>query len=48
MDIFLDTVNLSEIEKFQKMGIIRGVTTTNLTILSSEGVAEEWKVSERR
>jgi transaldolase len=38
MAIFHDTVNLSEIEKFHKMGIIRGVTT-NPTILLREGVS---------
>jgi len=37
MSIFLDTCNLNEIEKYLKMGIIRGVTT-NPTILLKEGV----------
>ena len=37
MAIYLDTGNLSEIEKYHKMGIIRGVTT-NPTILLKEGV----------
>lgn len=37
MPIFLDTGNLDEIERFHKMGIIRGVTT-NPTILLKEGV----------
>ena len=37
MALYLDTGNLSEIEKFHKMGIIRGVTT-NPTILLREGV----------
>ena len=37
MAIYLDTGNLSEIETFHKMGIIRGVTT-NPTILLREGV----------
>jgi transaldolase len=37
MAIFLDTGNLKEIEKFLKMGIIRGVTT-NPTILLKDGV----------
>ena len=37
MAIYLDTGNLSEIEAFHKMGIIRGVTT-NPTILLREGV----------
>ena len=37
MPIFLDTGNIKGIEKFLKMGIIRGVTT-NPTILLKEGV----------
>ena len=37
MAIFIDTGNLLEIEKYHKMGIIRGVTT-NPSILLSEGV----------
>ena len=37
MALYLDTGNLSEIETFHKMGIIRGVTT-NPTILLREGV----------
>jgi transaldolase len=37
MPIFLDTGNLKEIEKYLKMGIIRGVTT-NPTILLKDGV----------
>ncbi len=37
MAIFLDTGNLREIDKFLKMGIIRGVTT-NPTILFKDGV----------
>ncbi len=37
MPIFLDTGNIREIERFQKMGIIRGVTT-NPTILLKDGV----------
>ena len=37
MPIFLDTGNISEIERFHKMGIIRGVTT-NPTILLKEGI----------
>jgi len=37
MAIYLDTGNLSEIQTFHKMGIIRGVTT-NPTILLREGV----------
>ena len=37
MPIFLDTGSLKEIDKFLKMGIIRGVTT-NPTIMMKEGV----------
>ncbi|MDP2652757.1 MAG: transaldolase family protein [Candidatus Omnitrophota bacterium] len=37
MAIFLDTSNIDDIKKYQKMGIIRGVTT-NPTILLKEGV----------
>lgn len=37
MAIFLDTGNIKEIEKFMRMGIIRGVTT-NPTILLKSGV----------
>ena len=37
MAIFLDTGSISEIEKFMKMGIIRGVTT-NPTILVKDGI----------
>ena len=37
MAIYLDTGNLSEIETYHKMGIIRGVTT-NPTILLKKGV----------
>jgi len=37
MPIYLDTGKISEIERFHKMGIIRGVTT-NPTILLKEGV----------
>ena len=37
MPIFLDTGNLEEIERFHRMGIIRGVTT-NPTILLKDGV----------
>lgn len=37
MAIFLDTGNLTEIERFHRMGIIRGVTT-NPTILLKDGV----------
>ena len=38
MAIFLDTANLAEIERFHRMGIIRGVTT-NPTIMLRDGVA---------
>jgi len=37
MPIFLDSSNLNEIEKFHRMGIIRGVTT-NPTIMLNDGV----------
>ena len=37
MPIFLDTADLSEIERYSRMGIIRGVTT-NPTILLKQGV----------
>jgi len=37
MAIYLDTGNISEIERFHRMGIIRGVTT-NPTILLSENI----------
>src|SRR5262245_46354197 len=37
MPIFLDTADLSEIERFHRMGVIRGVTT-NPTILFKQGV----------
>ena len=37
MAIFLDTGKIKEVERFMKMGIIRGVTT-NPTILCKDGV----------
>jgi transaldolase len=37
MAIFLDTSKLKDIERFHRMGILRGVTT-NPTILLKEGV----------
>jgi transaldolase len=37
MPIFLDSSNIKEVEKYMKMGIIRGVTT-NPTILLKDGV----------
>lgn len=37
MAIFLDTGNLSEVERYKRMGIIRGVTT-NPTILLKSGI----------
>ena len=37
MPIFLDSSNLSEIEKYHRMGIIRGVTT-NPTIMVKDGI----------
>ena len=42
MPIFLDTAKTGEIEKFLKMGIIRGVTT-NPSILLRDGVANGMK-----
>jgi transaldolase len=42
MPIFLDSGNLEEIEKYLKMGIIRGVTT-NPTILLKDGVSNGMK-----
>ena len=47
MTIFLDTGNLGEIEKYHRMGIIRGVTT-NPTILLKEGVIGGMNGIERR
>ena len=47
MAIYLDTGNLSEIETFHKMGIIRGVTT-NPTILLREGVTGGMKGIQKR
>lgn len=47
MAIFLDTGNLGEIEKYHRMGIIRGVTT-NPTILLKEGVIGGMNGIERR
>jgi len=47
MAIFIDTGNLLEIEKYHKMGIIRGVTT-NPSILLSEGVTGGVKGIEER
>ena len=47
MSIFLDTGNLAEIERFHRMGIIRGVTT-NPTILLKEGVTGGMKGVEAR
>jgi transaldolase len=37
MAIFLDTSKINEIEKYHKMGIIRGVTT-NPTIMLKDGI----------
>lgn len=37
MSIYLDSCNISEVEKYMKMGIIQGVTT-NPTILLKDGV----------
>ena len=47
MTIFLDTANLEEIERFHRMGIIRGVTT-NPTILLRDGVSGGLKGIEAR
>ncbi|MDD5190462.1 MAG: transaldolase family protein [Dehalococcoidales bacterium] len=47
MPIFLDTGNISEIEKYLKMGIIRGVTT-NPTIMLREGVTGGLKGVKKR
>src|SRR5262245_50693775 len=47
MPIFLDTADIKEIERFHRMGIIRGVTT-NPTILLKEGVAFGVKALETR
>ena len=47
MPIFLDTGNLAEIEKFHRMGVLRGVTT-NPTILFKEGVTGGMKGIEDR
>ena len=46
MPILLDTGNIEEIDRFLKMGIIRGVTT-NPTILLKDGVVGGLKVKER-
>jgi len=47
MPIFLDTADVTEISRFHRMGIIRGVTT-NPTILLKEGVTGGRQVLERR
>lgn len=47
MPIFLDTGNIAEIERFHRMGILRGVTT-NPTILLREGVTGGIKGIEAR
>jgi len=47
MPIFLDTGNLKEVERFHRMGIIRGVTT-NPTILLKDGVTGGLKGIEAR
>jgi transaldolase len=47
MPIFLDTGNLKEIEKYLKMGIIRGVTT-NPTIMLKDGVTGGMKGVKQR
>ncbi len=47
MPILLDTGNVKEIERFLKMGIVRGVTT-NPTILYKEGVTGGMKGIKKR
>ncbi len=47
MSIFLDSSRLDIIEKFHRMGIIRGVTT-NPTIMLKEGVTGGMKGIEER
>jgi transaldolase len=47
MPIFLDSSNLEEIEKFHRMGIIRGVTT-NPTIMVNDGITGGMKGIEAR
>ena len=47
MPIFLDTGNLKEIERFHRMGVLRGVTT-NPTILFKEGVTGGMRGIEER
>jgi len=47
MAIFLDTGNLGEIERFHRMGVLRGVTT-NPTILFKDGVTGGMKGIEQR
>lgn len=47
MAIFLDTGKIEEIEKFMKMGILRGVTT-NPTILLKSGVTGGKEVIRKR
>ena len=47
MPIFLDSSNLEEIEKFHRMGIIRGVTT-NPTIMVNDGITGGMKGIETR
>ena len=47
MPIFLDTGKLEEVEKYMKMGIIRGVTT-NPTILLKDGVTGGMKAIKAR
>jgi transaldolase len=47
MPIFLDTGNLDEIERFLRMGVVRGVTT-NPTILLRDGVTGGFRGIEER
>lgn len=47
MAIFLDTAIVSEVERFHRMGIIRGVTT-NPTIMQKDGVTGGLRAIEER
>jgi len=47
MAIFIDTGNVEEIQKYLRMGILRGVTT-NPTILLKEGVTGGWESIKKR
>ena len=47
MAIFLDTGKIEEIEKYMKMGIVRGVTT-NPTILLKDGISGGMEAVKKR